>query len=65
MEREEVERIMWNEDLHERIEKFASKGEVIDLLIKVFRSFGQKEVACVRAELDDYIAKLIQRERWK
>jgi len=59
---DEVEQIMWNEDLHERLNKNAKKGELIDLLIKVFRSFGQSEVAIVRAEIDEYFTKIIRKE---
>jgi hypothetical protein len=57
---DEVEQIMWNEDLHERLNKNANKEELLDLLIKVFRSFGQSEVALVRTEIDEYFTKLIR-----
>jgi hypothetical protein len=57
---DELEEIMWNEDLHERLNKNSSKDELLDLLIKVFRSFGQSEVAVVRAEIDGYFARLIR-----
>ena len=57
---DELEEIMWNEDLHERLNKNSSKDELINLLIKVFRSFGQSEVAVVRAEIDGYFARLIR-----
>ena len=57
---DKLEEIMWNEDLHERLNKNSSKGELLDLLIKVFRSFGQSEVTVVRAEIDGYFARLIR-----
>ena len=57
---DELEEIMWNEDLHERLNKNSSKDELLDLLIKVFRSFGQLEVAMVRTEIDEYFTKLIR-----
>ena len=56
---DELEEIMWNEDLHERLNKNSTKAELLDLLIKVFRSFGQSELAVVRAEIDGYFARLI------
>jgi hypothetical protein len=46
--------------LHERLNKNANKEELLDLLIKVFRSFGQSEVALVRTEIDEYFTKLIR-----
>jgi hypothetical protein len=57
---DKLEEIMWNEDLHERLNKNSKKGELLDLLIKVFRSFGQSEVALVRTEIDEYFTKLIR-----
>lgn len=57
---DKLEEIMWNENLHERLNKNSKKGELLDLLIKVFRSFGQGEVALVRTEIDEYFAKLIR-----
>lgn len=56
---DELEEIMWNEDLHERLNKNSTKAELLELLIKVFRSFGQSELAVVRAEIDGYFARLI------
>jgi len=57
---DEIEEVIWSEKLHERLNKNAEKGELLDLLIKVFRAFGQSEVAVVRAEIDEYFTKLIR-----
>jgi len=57
---DEIEEVIWSEGLHERLNKNAEKGELLDLLIKVFRAFGQSEVAVVRAEIDEYFTKLIR-----
>ena len=59
---DEIEEIMWSEKLHERLNKNAKKGELLDLLIKVFRAFGQSEVAVVREEIDEYFTKIIRKE---
>ena len=59
---DEIEEIVWSEKLHERLNKNAKKGELLDLLIKVFRAFGQSEVAVVREEIDEYFTKIIRKE---
>jgi hypothetical protein len=59
---DEIEEIIWSEGLHERLNKNAEKGELLDLLIKVFRAFGQSEVAIVRAEIDEYFTKIIRED---
>jgi len=57
---DEIEEVIWSEGLRERLNKNAEKGELLDLLIKVFRAFGQSEVAVVRAEIDEYFTQLIR-----
>ena len=59
---DKIEEIIWSEGLHERLNKNAEKGKLLDLLIKVFRAFGQSEVAIVRAEIDEYFTKIIRKE---
>jgi len=55
---EEIERVMWNEDLL-NILRNADKDQIIELLVKVFKAIGKDSTALVKAEIDEFLCIVI------
>ena len=55
---EEIERVMWNEDLL-NILKNADKDQIIELLVKVFKAIGKDSTALVKAEINKFLCIVI------
>jgi uncharacterized protein (UPF0297 family) len=55
---EEIERVMWNEDLL-NILRNADKDQIIELLVKVFKAIGKDSTALVKAEIDKFLCVVI------